>query len=113
MFPPIRESPLEKNLLRALLELLTSIGLPLNVKAVLRAITKALLIRDRSVVRLSVTPLTKYSCSGPPPMLAKGKTTMESLGGSPRTETGREDEEPLAGSGSSTLASVTAAGDNA
>ena len=39
-------------------------------------------MRDRSVVRLSVTPSTKYSCSGSPPMLAKGRTTMERRGGS-------------------------------
>ena len=36
--------------------------------------TKAPEMRERSVVRLSVTPSAKYSCSGPPPMLAKGKT---------------------------------------
>ena len=51
------------------------------VKAVLRAITKEPLMRDRSVVRLSVTPSTKYSCSGSPPILAKGKTTIERRGG--------------------------------
>ena len=34
----------------------TSTALPLKVNAVLRAITNAPLIRDRSVVRLSVTP---------------------------------------------------------
>src|SRR6516165_8142004 len=34
-------------------------------------------MRERSVVRLSVTPSTKCSCSGSPPRLAKGKTTME------------------------------------
>jgi hypothetical protein len=38
-------------------------------------------MRDRSAVRLSVTPSTKYSCSGSPLMLAKGKTTIEKCGG--------------------------------
>ena len=38
-------------------------------------------MRDRSVVRLSVTPSTKCSCSGSPPMLANGKTTIERRGG--------------------------------
>jgi hypothetical protein len=37
-------------------------------------------MRDKSVVRLSVTPSTKYSCSGSPPRLAKGRTTMERCG---------------------------------
>jgi hypothetical protein len=53
----------------------------LYVKAVLRAMTKAPEMRERSVVRLSVTPSTKYSCSGSTPMWAKGRTTMESRGG--------------------------------
>src|SRR6478609_2025112 len=48
----------------------TSTALPLKVNAVLRAITNAPLMRDKSVVRLSVTPSTKYSCSGSPPMFA-------------------------------------------
>ena len=47
----------------------------------LRAITNEPEMRERSVVRLSVTPSTKYSCSGSPPMLAKGRTTMERRGG--------------------------------
>ena len=34
--------------------------------------TKAPEMRERSVVRLSVTPSAKYSCSGSPPMLANG-----------------------------------------
>ena len=38
-------------------------------------------MRERSVVRLSVTPSTKYSCSGSPPILANGKTTIERRGG--------------------------------
>jgi hypothetical protein len=37
-------------------------------------------MRERSVVRLSVTPSAKYSCSGSPPILAKGSTTMERRG---------------------------------
>ncbi|HKN30884.1 MAG TPA: hypothetical protein VJY34_24630 [Roseiarcus sp.] len=38
-------------------------------------------MRERSVVRLSVTPSAKYSCSGSPPILVKGKTTIERRGG--------------------------------
>jgi len=38
-------------------------------------------MRERSVVRLSVTPSTNGSCSAPPPILAKGKTTIERRGG--------------------------------
>ena len=38
-------------------------------------------MRERSVVRLSVTPSTKCSCSGSPPILAKGRTTIERRGG--------------------------------
>src|SRR5580704_4771846 len=34
-------------------------------------------MRERSVVRLSVTPSTKCSCSGSPPILANGKTTID------------------------------------
>ena len=47
----------------------------------LRPTTKAPAMRERSVVRLSVTPSTKYSCSASPPILAKGKTTIERRGG--------------------------------
>src|SRR6516225_9904715 len=70
--------------------LFTSTALPLNVNAVLRAITKAPLMSDKSVVRLSVTPSTKYSCSGSPPMFANGSTTMDrcrarGIGGAART----------------------------
>ena len=32
--------------------------------------------RERSVVKLSVTPSTKCSCSGLPPIFANGKTTI-------------------------------------
>ena len=49
---------------------------------VLRAITKEPLTRDKSVVRLSVTPSTKYSCSLSPPILANGKTMIDRRGGS-------------------------------
>src|SRR5271165_2350889 len=55
----------------------TSSGLPLYANAVLRAITTARRIREGSVVRLSVTPSTKCSCSGSSPILANGKTTIE------------------------------------
>ena len=54
----------------------------------LRAMTKAPRMRERSVVRLSVIPSTKYSCSGSPPMLAKGNTTRERRGGSRRSGAG-------------------------
>ena len=47
------------------------------MNAVLRAITNAPLMRDKSVVRLSVTPSTKYSCSGSPPMFTNGSTTRD------------------------------------
>src|SRR6516164_7010059 len=43
--------------------------------------TNAPEMRDRSVVRLSVMPSVKYSCSLPPAILANGRTTMESRGG--------------------------------
>ena len=43
--------------------------------------TNAPAMRDRSVVRLSVTPSAKYSCSGSQPILAKGSTTIERRGG--------------------------------
>src|SRR5205085_6096224 len=42
--------------------------------------TRAPDIRERSVVRLSVIPSTKYSCSLSPPILAKGSTTIDSRG---------------------------------
>jgi len=38
-------------------------------------------MRERSVVRLSVTPSTKSSCSAPPPRLENGRTTIDRLGG--------------------------------
>ena len=37
-------------------------------------------IRERSVVRLAVSPSTKCSCSGSPPILANGRTTIERRG---------------------------------
>ena len=52
----------------------------MEVNAVLRAITTVPPIRERSVVRLSVTPSTKCSCSGSPPILANGSTTIERRG---------------------------------
>ena len=48
----------------------------------MRPMMKAPEMRERSVVRLAVTPSTKYSCSGSPPILAKGSTTSERRGGS-------------------------------
>jgi len=49
---------------------------------VLRAITKLLAMRERSVVKSSVMASAKYSCSGSLDKLAKGNTTIESGGAS-------------------------------
>src|SRR4030088_1335539 len=49
----------------------------LKCKAVFLAMTKLSGIRDKSVVKLSVTPSTKYSCSWLPPILMNGSTTIE------------------------------------
>ena len=49
-----------------------------------RAITNPPLMRDKSVVRLSVTQSTKYSCSGSPDMFWNGSTAMEGLSGRAR-----------------------------
>src|SRR5215471_11538767 len=45
-----------------------------------RAITKLPERRERSVVRSSVMPSTKYSCSGSFDKFAKGRTTIDSRG---------------------------------
>ena len=50
--------------------------------AELRAIMKRFDICERSVIRSSVMPSAKYSCSGSPLILTKGKTTIEGLSGS-------------------------------
>src|SRR5271169_7065911 len=50
---------------------------PLYVKLELRAITVRPAIFDRSVMMSSVMPSEKYSCSGSPDMLVKGKTAIE------------------------------------
>ena len=47
----------------------------------LRAITKLLRMRDKSVVRFSVTPSAKYSWLGSLERFLKGKTTIERRGG--------------------------------
>src|SRR6202453_2495744 len=57
-----------------------STDLPLYVKAVLRDATTALLTRERSVVRLSVTPSTNISCSRSTPRLVNGSTTIDKRG---------------------------------
>src|SRR6516164_3146553 len=67
----------------------------------------------KSVVRLSVTPSTKYSCSGSPPILAKGSTTSESRGGSRRLEADGGFAEGGAASDASTFAAATTSGDSA
>src|SRR5262245_39910997 len=56
----------------------TSVGLPLKVNAVLRAMTKLPDRRERSVVRSSVRPSAKNSPSGSVLRLAKGRTTSDS-----------------------------------
>jgi len=48
---------------------------------VLGAITNDPGIRDKSVVKSSVIPSAKYSCSGSWPAFANGSTTMDSRGG--------------------------------
>src|SRR5205807_9896568 len=57
-----------------------------KVNAVLRAMTSEPLMRDKSVVRLSVRPSTKCSCAGSPPKFVNGKTTTDNRG----AETGVE-----------------------
>src|SRR5439155_22530578 len=52
----------------------TSTDWPLNVKAVLRAITARAEPFDKSVVMSSLIPSLKYSCSASPLMLANGRT---------------------------------------
>src|SRR5215813_7623617 len=57
-------------------------ALPLYVKAELRAITKRLEILERSLVRTSVRPSLKYSCSGSLLRGTKGRMVREGLSGS-------------------------------
>jgi hypothetical protein len=52
----------------------------------LRAITKRPENRDSAVMISSTIPSAKYSCSGSPPMLVKGKTAMDGLSGGVRSE---------------------------
>ena len=52
-------------------------GLPLNVKAVLRATTDSAETLERSVMMSSLIPSLKYSCSGSPLMLTNGSTQIE------------------------------------
>src|SRR5206468_8943415 len=54
-----------------------STALPLYAKAVLRAMTKLSAMRERSVVKSSVTASVKFSCAGSPERLLNGKTTSE------------------------------------
>src|SRR5580658_2299765 len=58
---------------------LTFGDLPLKPKAVLRATTDKAETLERSVMMSSLIPSLKYSCSGSPHMLAKGRTQMEGL----------------------------------
>jgi hypothetical protein len=51
------------------------------VKAELREMTKREEVPERAVVRSSVIPSAKYSCSGSPLMFAKGNTTIEGRSG--------------------------------
>src|SRR5437667_256624 len=50
---------------------------PLNAKLELRAITTSDRYLDRAVMISSVMPSEKYSCSGSPLKLLKGRTTTE------------------------------------
>src|ERR1700737_2043084 len=59
------------------------------MNAVLRAITKLPEIRDRSVVRSSVTPSAKYSWSGSFDRFAKGSTTKDKRGAGVLATAGR------------------------
>src|SRR5208282_6301673 len=52
---------------------------PLYVKLELRAITVRPAIFDRSVMMSSVMPSEKYSCSGSPDMLVKGRIAIDSV----------------------------------
>ena len=54
-----------------------------------RPITKEPPMRDRSVVRLSVTPSTKYSCSGSPVMLARIGLATQLRGRAPTSASDR------------------------
>jgi hypothetical protein len=53
----------------------------LKVKAVLRAMTKLLRMRDSSVVRFSVTPSAKYSWLESPERFLNGRTMIDRRGG--------------------------------
>src|ERR1700750_634691 len=56
------------------------------VSAVLWAMTTLPAIRDRSVVRSLVIAATKYSCSGSLLRLLKGRTMIDSLAGTARSD---------------------------
>ena len=60
---------------------LASSVLPLKTKLEFRAITKSQRNCDSAVMRSSVMPSAKYSCSGSPEILLKGRTAMEALSG--------------------------------
>jgi hypothetical protein len=51
------------------------------VKVELRAMTKKPGIFDKLVIRSSTSPSAKYSCSGSPLMLVKGRTAIDGLAG--------------------------------
>ena len=50
-------------------------------KLELRTITKSQRMRDSAVMISSTMPSAKYSCSGSPLRLAKGKTAIDGLSG--------------------------------
>src|SRR6516164_3553976 len=58
----------------------TSTERPLYAKLELRAITVRPAIFDKSVMMSSLIPSEKYSCSGSPDMLVKGKTAIDTAG---------------------------------
>ena len=51
------------------------------MKLELRAITNSQRMRDRAVMISSTMPSAKYSCSGSPLMLSKGRTAIEGFVG--------------------------------
>src|SRR5260370_42329017 len=66
-------------------------------------------IRDRSIVRSSVTPSAKYCCSGAEPRLAKGITTIDRRGAGDVAPDQSERQFPGATVARRTRATMTAA----
>jgi hypothetical protein len=60
------------------------------VKLEFRAVTKNQWIRERAVMMSSAMPSAKYSCSGSPDMLVKGRTAIDGLSGSCKETAGAD-----------------------